>query len=383
LDTHAPLLLGLEIIDKRNLEGEFINDSLKNLRGDIQTILSERNSEAIYYAPAIDPTCIKNYCPTLNECFSGSGNRDNMELSDMMNWVIKQYADFNAPFMNDCIISVFCVFNITPGVNEPPLIPYVDINEFENTWKKLESYAVSTLPEKISVQIEQVMPTKSTILSRSIEYIQKNRTDDYKAHYKSVVRNLENLDAIIDGSQFAESFKGIITNEAEYTNGNNKEIKVTAINELQNQIDTAINEYQIKKRNTEEKVKTNITDYTGEIEYLKELYKIIKEFVETRSKNIALNTIVGSNEWKNFYTTMEALDKSLWVNVTESDKTEYIGNVIEPFIALVKRYNASSDIGTISYLDNFAKSNTVDTICLSNGKSDIYTRNYSDEMARL
>jgi hypothetical protein len=42
-----------------------------------------------------------------------------------------------------------------------------------------------------------------------------------------------------------------------------------------------------------------------------------------------------------------------------------LSDVIAPFIKLILTHNASSDIGTLAFLDDFAKSNTVDSVCVN------------------
>ena len=45
---------------------------------------------------------------------------------------------------------------------------------------------------------------------------------------------------------------------------------------------------------------------------------------------------------------------------------------IRTFIELISNHNATSDIGTLAFLDNFAKSGTTTTVCVNNIDKDSY-----------
>ena len=54
-----------------------------------------------------------------------------------------------------------------------------------------------------------------------------------------------------------------------------------------------------------------------------------------------------------------------------------ISVIINPFILVINNHNASSDIGTVAFLDNFAKSNTVDSVCIHDRETQELINKYS------
>ena len=96
--------------------------------------------------------------------------------------------------------------------------------------------------------------------------------------------------------------------------------------------------------------------------------------------NPSIKSIMDSGEYK-------AILKMFGSNADLNDlyyNDEPMTNVIVPFMEYINKHNASSDIGTIEFLDNFAKSNTVSRVCMMD-KADKktegkYLYTYSSEM---
>ena len=120
---------------------EFINDSLKQVRNVIRDMLYEKNKDALAIMPNYIDICFDQYCPTHEKCFSfeqpRSKMRDTIPTKSVIFEQIYQYmkgsnADYSMETLyKDLLVCVFCVFNISKRANNPPPVPYVDVNELK------------------------------------------------------------------------------------------------------------------------------------------------------------------------------------------------------------------------------------------------------------
>ena len=159
------LLLMQEVCTHRRTEGYFINDSLKNARDIIRMALKIKNKDALEVVPNYIDFCFDKYCPTHEKCFSLDNESKNIdyEKSVIFNKIFEYLNDKKyliitnddvpegetlpdettqagknklkelqqQKMYGDLLICVFCVFNISFGANNPPPVPYVDINELK------------------------------------------------------------------------------------------------------------------------------------------------------------------------------------------------------------------------------------------------------------
>jgi hypothetical protein len=129
------------ICENRREEGYFINNSLEKVREVIKKILFEKNKQSINITPDFIDICFKNYCPHHSNCFSFDNFSNQNSSSDTTGSVIfdeifkelQQIKQYQKPedMYKDIIISIFCVFNISRGANNPPPTPYLDINKLK------------------------------------------------------------------------------------------------------------------------------------------------------------------------------------------------------------------------------------------------------------
>jgi hypothetical protein len=155
------------ICENRREEGYFINDSLEKVREVIKKILYEKNKESINITPNFINICLKNYCPQNSNCFNfdifntektgsitGSVIFDEIyrELSKQSNtgYAIEQ-------MYKDIIISIFCVFNISKGANNPPPTPYLDINKLKLLFYYEDIVNESTKTNEFITQANKIM----------------------------------------------------------------------------------------------------------------------------------------------------------------------------------------------------------------------------------
>lgn len=128
------------ICENRREEGYFINDSLEKVREVIKKILYEKNKDSINITPNFINICLKNYCPQNSNCFNfdifntenTSSITGSVIFDEIYRELNKQTPEYTIEKMyKDIIISIFCVFNISKGANNPPPTPYLDINKLK------------------------------------------------------------------------------------------------------------------------------------------------------------------------------------------------------------------------------------------------------------
>jgi hypothetical protein len=129
------------ICENRREEGYFINNSLEKVREVIKKILFEKNKNTINITPNFIDICFKNYCPQHSNCFSFDVVHEMLSNQDKTGSVIfdEIYSELKEikgymttqNMYEDIIISIFCVFNISRGANNPPPTPYLDINKLK------------------------------------------------------------------------------------------------------------------------------------------------------------------------------------------------------------------------------------------------------------
>ena len=116
------------VCEHRVIEGKFINSSLQQLTDDFLNIIHFKNKD-VYYVPRFDKRCLSSYCS--NSSYF-SIKTDDVIISDPKSIIIKKIIEntktTNDKFYNDLEIYVFCFFNWSRTANNPPPVPYVDIN---------------------------------------------------------------------------------------------------------------------------------------------------------------------------------------------------------------------------------------------------------------
>jgi len=153
------------VCENRSNEGVFINNSLSEVREVISKILYEKNKDTINISPEFIDQCLPKYCSNDGEggCFQFDMTSNNETEPNKTGSVIfdeiynvlnqgpnkgqKKYETIQDLYKK-IIVSVFCVFNISRKANNPPPVPYMDINDMkriftfgineEKTYKKFK-----------------------------------------------------------------------------------------------------------------------------------------------------------------------------------------------------------------------------------------------------
>ena len=127
------------ICDNRVTEGKFINNSLENLREIIKYCLSKKNEKTLNAVPNYIDICLNTYCgKNTTTCFKSEKIDPKIKTpsSILFDTIFKVlYKDEEKEikqFYKEIIISIFCVFNISKSANNPPPVPYIDINQLKS-----------------------------------------------------------------------------------------------------------------------------------------------------------------------------------------------------------------------------------------------------------
>ena len=194
------------ICDHRREEGYFINDSLMKVREIIKKILIEKAAiqKSIDVFPNFVDVCFENYCPTGENCFSYDNFENSSKspgLSSAIFESIFQQLKTSDPeydvkkMYQEIIVSVFCVFNIskTKTANNPPPIPYLDINDVKSIFyfKGKQIISDDTIRNEFITACEKIISSITPPTSTTVD----------KSNFNDKLNGLTKMTAIIDNKQ--------------------------------------------------------------------------------------------------------------------------------------------------------------------------------------
>lgn len=142
LYTYEKLALANEVCSNRKQEGYLINNSLGGVRDMIRNILQAKNQSTLQLVPNYINICFDRYCPTHTNCFSFDtrNTKENTDVLDDKTVIYNTIKDYfhkenksnRTPLsIENLVVGIFCVFNISQTANNPPPVPYVDINDLK------------------------------------------------------------------------------------------------------------------------------------------------------------------------------------------------------------------------------------------------------------
>ena len=203
-ETIERIAYGAKICDERVAEGRFINTSLDTMRTLIKDILMKKHEQrgALYFSPNFIDECLVSYCPSGVNCFKTSvsmppATRPSFNMIEAVGEGIISAKNKKEPtkdtkmgelsrIYNDLALCVFGVFNVSRLADNPPPVPYIDINNlkrlFYDSGDKYaaddmfrESYPVYGLLIDLKKLLEESNLTQSTFYKLLIEILTKNK----------------------------------------------------------------------------------------------------------------------------------------------------------------------------------------------------------------
>ena len=175
---------GQQVCENRLIEGKYINSSLDKIREAIKYILNKKheNSDALFHSPDFIDMCLQSYCPSGINCFntSSTDNAPESLIDEIYNQMYPNESNAvngytKDQFYKDLVISVFGVFNVSRLADNPPPVPYIDINHlkhiyYNNDNEYSEKYPLLWALHELKEQIKK-LPEQQINMLPLIEYI--------------------------------------------------------------------------------------------------------------------------------------------------------------------------------------------------------------------
>jgi len=170
----------------RVVEGEFINDSLKQFRTDLEYMVDVKNRENEYYVPDIYhyitdkqglKTCLQDFCFGKTNCFQLKKVDETVKPSSVIFNSVYEYLKMNLAlnvktpleFYDKLEVCLFGALNITEK-NKPPPTNYVDINKVKSIIRGKDEFTFNNNPsifETFNREMELTMNYASKINSNN------------------------------------------------------------------------------------------------------------------------------------------------------------------------------------------------------------------------
>lgn len=193
------------ICEHRVVEGTFINESLNSLSKDIVNIINYKNRDTVYFAPSIENSCLPTYCPSGKMCFSTEKNLKFDIQSLILKEIHKKLSyESKEKFYEDIEFCVFCIFNWSRTANNPPPVPYVDINQLKQMISRDDkaSFVMDDFKSSLNARITELERNKYSsealyALKRVNAIVEGRTTIDTKAidDIKIQLGKIENTNA--------------------------------------------------------------------------------------------------------------------------------------------------------------------------------------------
>ena len=147
-----------EICNDRVKEGQFINDSLEQLRIFISHFITRvQNKDSTVLNPKFIDACVPIQCnPNYEDCFGSSldSNERKRDIKSSIATQIRQKLCENEDNCGSFSNMTFCVFNVinlSQKVNNPPPVPYIDISNLVNEQIRLESLDETMVSDEFKI----------------------------------------------------------------------------------------------------------------------------------------------------------------------------------------------------------------------------------------
>ena len=226
--TKKKLDYGLKICSHRLTEGVYINKSLEDIRDTIRQMLIVKSENIVFNSPNYIDICLDTYCPTHKNCFEMK-TTDNLTIlseifKSIFNYLYPNGDDSEKKaietFYKNILVSVFCFLNISIDSNDPPPVPYIDINRLKMNWYSgndilkdlIITYdLITTAPpngfsDKIVMPVNILGSIKGILDSYAGASVPLSlKIDTYKKSDSTIPENIEKFIEIIDNNNAASA----------------------------------------------------------------------------------------------------------------------------------------------------------------------------------
>ena len=205
-ETKCRIDYGKMICTNRVVEGEFINETLLKVRDTIKEIIIQKQKDVIYNSPEFINECLDAYCPGLSKCFEIKNPDKKSYNKNIPSYFFKEIMDYlnevgNKPplyptkesFYDDILIYVFCVFNISETANNPPPVPYLDINALKRIYYEYELYGgdlTDTFKIKFKKEYDNIIKKIKNEFKNKLGYMIDENNKINNDLNESVIKNI-------------------------------------------------------------------------------------------------------------------------------------------------------------------------------------------------
>jgi len=275
-EIQSRFVYGINICERRVFEGKFINESLRQIRENIKDIITVKSQDKVFNSPDYIDICLEQYCPTHADCFKTNPiDGSKLNTTSVLIKSIYEYIKLDKgteytveQFYKDILISIFCVFNISRQANNPPPVPYIDINDLK---------IHTTLYEKNKEE------TTKTLIINHLK----------RLYYKLNEQPLKDDTEYTDETTFQHNQVSVILSSDEYTEiyENNENFENFEIDMLKRFIRTIDN--------------NNAVSAIGTLEFVDQIakYNTTNTICSAAKLNENFNTYINQNRFDNLYTT--------------------------------------------------------------------------------
>jgi hypothetical protein len=195
--TQVRLKHGKQVCENRLIEGKYINSSLDKVREAIKYILNKKHekSDSLFHSPDFIDICLQSYCPAGINCFNTSASVNAPE--SLIDEIYKHLYpvpndDTNNKFYTDVVISVLCVFNVSRLADNPPQVPYIDINHLKQIYYNKDSEYSQKYPllwalHNLKIQIDDLKLEHNPRFYAGLNTLIKSALDHYAQNPENVL----------------------------------------------------------------------------------------------------------------------------------------------------------------------------------------------------
>ena len=200
-ETFCRLQYGKAICNNRTTEGKFINKSLQDAGDTIKEILLLKSNDVLFNSPEYIDICLKQYCPTNTDCFNIQTENTKINNTEIPSKIFNQMFKILAKskntktkpktrytkeqFYQDIVVCIFCVLNISKTANNPPPVPYIDINKLKQIFYNKTS--------------EDMRPYMQTALNKYMEFKEIINIDANTVEkIEIIIKDKENVERVRD-----------------------------------------------------------------------------------------------------------------------------------------------------------------------------------------
>ena len=357
--------VGDVVCTNRRVEGEYINDSLRELRDEIKHIMTIKNKDALSVMPNYIDICFDQYCPDHKDCFGFDSqitkddtlSEASASNASIMGAVRKFLTDSgygtDEKINKDILISIFCVFNISRMANNPPLVPYVDINKLKRLYYYGDIFGkdVNEFVEEGNELIHTLQEEyKDTYKDEgATEQKQKDLDDDYEKRMDEVVLSVVIDEIMTTLGLTYQTMKATYLNElfGEKETGNLRDSLSLFFNGKaydQDYYDKVRKELNKRKDEMKQLLQAN-REGRGV------LTPIVEEYTNKNTKPKAETVYKTTNKLQNILDNKETIDKQ--INIEDLNNKETMIETFDGILGILSYRNVMAKTGESAINEEF------------------------------